>query len=104
MKRWFILLLTFSLFITTPNIAHADVSGLVPCKDSAVFKRRLDQSVKKLSARLEKYEEGTPAYLALELQIERTNARFASGPNEEIASCIAKKFVVPVNPNKMLKP
>jgi hypothetical protein len=26
--------------------AFADVSGLTPCKDSAVFKRRLDQSVK----------------------------------------------------------
>ena len=76
MKRWFTLFLTFSLFLTTPNIAQADVSGLVPCKDSPVFKRRLDQSVKKLSSRLAKYEEGTPAYLALELQIERTNARF----------------------------
>ena len=34
-------------------MASADVSGLVPCKDSAVFKRRLDGSVKKLSSRLE---------------------------------------------------
>ena len=49
-------------------MASADVSGLVPCKDSAVFKKRLDGSVKKLTTRLENYEEGTPAYLALEAQ------------------------------------
>jgi photosystem I subunit 3 len=56
--------------------AFADVSGLTPCKDSAVFKRRLDQSVTKLSGRLTNYDEGTPAYLALEVQIEKTKARF----------------------------
>ena len=44
MKRWFIYFLTFSTFIGTPNLASADVSGLVPCKDSAVFKKRLDGS------------------------------------------------------------
>ena len=76
MKRSFLSFLVFILFAGTPNIAQADVSGLVPCKDSAVFKRRLDGSVKKLSSRLENYEEGTPAYLALEAQIEKTKARF----------------------------
>ena len=50
MKRWFLGVLTFSLFVTTPFAASADVSGLVPCKDSAVFKRRLDGSLKKLNA------------------------------------------------------
>ena len=54
----------------------ADVSGLVPCKDSAGFKKRLDGQVKKLSDRLANYEEGTPAYLALEAQIDQTKARF----------------------------
>ena len=72
MIRWFTLFLTFSLFLTTPANVQADVSGLVPCKDSAVFKKRLDGSVKKLTSRLENYEEGTPAYLALEAQIEKT--------------------------------
>ena len=76
MKRWFLALFT-TLFITaTPMAAMADVSGLTPCKDSAVFKRRLDQSVKKLEGRLSNYEEGTPAYLALDAQIDRTKARF----------------------------
>ena len=74
-KNLFVLSLTF--FVTTPTMASADVSGLVPCKDSAVFKKRLDGSVKKLSSRLENYEEGTPAYLALEAQIDATKARFA---------------------------
>jgi photosystem I subunit 3 len=76
MKRWFLSFLTFTIFAGTPNLANADVSGLVPCKDSAVFKKRLDGSVNKLSTRLENYEEGTPAYLALEAQIEKTKVRF----------------------------
>ncbi len=62
--------------MSAPTMVSADVSGLVPCKDSAVFKRRLDGSVKKLTARLDNYEPGTPAYLALEAQIEKTKVRF----------------------------
>ena len=76
MKRWFLSVLAFSLFFTTPFAASADVAGLVPCKDSAVFKKRQDASVKKLSARLSNYEADTPAYLALQEQIAKTNARF----------------------------
>jgi len=76
MKRWLLSFLAFATLSTAPNIANADVAGLVPCKDSAVFKRRLDGSVKKLSNRLVNYEEGTPAYLSLEAQIEKTKARF----------------------------
>jgi photosystem I subunit 3 len=77
MKHFYSLFLVFGLFFTNPTAVSADVSGLVPCKDSAVFKRRLDGSVKKLSARLQNYEPGSPAYLSLEQQIERTKARFA---------------------------
>ena len=76
MKHWFVFFLTFITVSTTPMAAMADVSGLIPCKDSSVFKRRLDGSVKKLNTRLSNYEEGTPAYLALQAQIERTTARF----------------------------
>ena len=76
MKRWFLIFSYAFNFFSTLQIASADVSGLVPCKDSAVFKRRLDGSVKKLMDRLENYDEGTPAYLALQEQIERTQARF----------------------------
>jgi hypothetical protein len=77
MKVIFSIFLTLSLLFSNPIIASADVSGLVPCKDSPVFKKRLDGSVKKLSARLQNYEEGTPAYLALEQQIDKTKLRFA---------------------------
>ena len=77
MKIWFNLLGLFSIFVLNPLIASADVSGLTPCRESAVFKRRLDGSVKKLSSRLANYQEGTPAYLALQQQIEQTQARFA---------------------------
>jgi photosystem I subunit 3 len=76
MKKWFLFFLTFATLISTPTIASADVSGLVPCKDSASFKKRLDGSVAKLTARLKNYEEGTPSYLALQEQIDRTKARF----------------------------
>ena len=76
MKRFILACLTLISFLGTPNFAYADVSGLTPCKDSTVFQRRLDGSVKKLTARLANYEEGTPAYLALQAQIERTEARF----------------------------
>jgi len=76
MKNLFLVFLTCLFTISTPLSAQADVSGLTPCKDSAVFKKRLDQSVKKLKARLANYEEGTPAYLALDAQIEKTKVRF----------------------------
>ena len=76
MQRLLIFFLTFSLFSLTPKMASADVSGLVPCKDSPKFKSRLEQSVKKLNSRLVNYQEGTPSYLALEEQIDRTKARF----------------------------
>jgi len=76
MKNLFLFFLAFTTFVGTPNLAAADVSGLVPCKDSAVFKKRLDGSVKKLTGRLENYTEGTPSYLALQEQINRTKARF----------------------------
>jgi len=76
MKRLLFVLVSLLTFISTPNMASADVAGLVPCKDSAVFKKRLDGSVKKLTGRLENYEPGTPAYLALEAQIDKTKVRF----------------------------
>jgi photosystem I subunit 3 len=76
MKRWFSIILTATIFASTPLASVADVSGLVPCKESAVFKRRLEGSVKKLKSRLDNYEPGTPAYLALEQQIEKTKTRF----------------------------
>jgi photosystem I subunit 3 len=74
-KNWISTLLAILLFVT-PSYSHADVAGLTPCKDSKEFQRRLDQSVKKLQARLTKYEAGSPPALALEKQIDKTKVRF----------------------------
>ena len=76
MKKWISSLL-LCLFIMLPLSANADVAGLVPCKNSKEFAKRLDGSVKKLESRLTKYEAGTPPALALEKQIEKTKGRFA---------------------------
>jgi photosystem I subunit III len=74
-KNWLSILLAVCMFVT-PSIANADVAGLKPCAESKEFQRRLDQSVKKLQARLTKYDAGSPPSLALEKQIAKTQTRF----------------------------
>lgn len=76
MKKIIVLLICAFTFILSDNV-YADVAGLVPCKDSAAFDKRLKQSVKKLENRLSKYDPSTPPALALENQIQSTKARFA---------------------------
>lgn len=76
MKNWISILLTSLIFIS-PYTANADIAGLKPCKESKEFQRRLDQTVKKLDARLKKYEAGTPPALALQKQIDKTQTRFS---------------------------
>ena len=75
MKNWISTILAITLFIL-PSYANADVAGLTPCKDSKEFQRRLDQSVKKLQARLTKYDADSPPALALQKQIDKTQSRF----------------------------
>lgn len=58
------------------DYANADVSGLVPCKDSVVFNKRLQSSIKKIEIRLAKYDSLTPPSLALQEQIQKTKNRF----------------------------
>jgi photosystem I subunit 3 len=77
MKRFIFSVVAVAVFFGDPSSVTADVSGLVPCKDSAPFKKRLDDSVKRLTSRLTFYGEGTPAYLALQDQIDRTENRFS---------------------------
>lgn len=62
--------------ISTANAAPP-VGTLVDCAESPAFNKRLETSVKKLEARLKKYEPGTPPALALEQQIQLTRNRFA---------------------------
>nr|YP_009392588.1 photosystem I reaction center subunit III [Bostrychia tenella]ARW61150.1 photosystem I reaction center subunit III [Bostrychia tenella] len=76
MKRTIVVLLTCFLFISLSDSSHADVAGLIPCKDSTVFSKRLKNTVKKLEVRLSKYEPSTPPALAIEKQINKTKTRF----------------------------
>ena len=69
---WFLLL----TFFAPPKIALADVSGLVLCKESPIFERRINISLQKLNTRLINYKKNTPAYLALKEQINHTKGRF----------------------------
>lgn len=71
-------ILSFFLILTimTPTFVFADVAGLIPCKESVVFTKRLETSVRKLEGRIKKYEVGSPPALALNQQIERTKQRF----------------------------
>jgi len=64
------------LCVLTNQPVQADIAGLVPCRDSAVFNKRLQNSVKKIETRLAQYSPKTPPALALESQIERTKSRF----------------------------
>jgi len=77
MKRFNLITLLFlALLALTPNPAFADIGGLTKCSDSPAFAKRLKSSVKKLEQRLSQYEADSPPALALQQQIERTQARF----------------------------
>ena len=64
------------MLLQQPYISYAEVASLEPCKDSLAFAKRLQNSVKKLEARLSKYEPATPPFLAIQKQIEKTKVRF----------------------------
>jgi len=74
-KKLGILLVIFCIFLDS-NPSNADVAGLVPCKESAAFNKRLKNSLKRLEVRLAKYEPGTPPALAINSQIQKTQNRF----------------------------
>ena len=77
MKRLHLINLLFVfLFLFSPKIALADIGGLTKCSDSPAFQKRLKASVKKLEQRINKYEKDSPPALALQQQIDLTQARF----------------------------
>jgi photosystem I subunit 3 len=85
MKRFnFLSLLLTVLLVLSPKPALAEIGGLTKCNDSTAFNKRLNASVKKLEQRKSKYEEGSPASLALQQQIERTKARFDKYSRSEL--------------------
>jgi len=85
MKRFNFLILLFTVLIALlPNRALADIGGLTKCSESPAFAKRLKASVKKLEQRISKYEAGSPPALALQQQIERTQARFDKYSRSEL--------------------
>ena len=76
MKRILILFcIGFMMIFNAPMPSFA-AGTLVDCEKSPAFTKRLNTSVKKLEGRLAKYKEGTPPYLALQEQINKTQNRF----------------------------
>nr|AYR05966.1 photosystem I subunit III [Lithothamnion sp.] len=75
-KLSFLSFLLLCILLFQPSFSYADIAGLQPCKDSPAFAKRLNNSIKKLEARLSKYEPSTPPFLALQKQIDKTRIRF----------------------------
>jgi len=85
MKRLnFLSLFLTVLIILAPKTALADIGGLTKCSDSIAFNKRLNSTVKKLEQRKTKYNQSSPAALALQQQIERTQARFDKYSRSEL--------------------
>lgn len=76
MKKFFFLVSVLCYLFIGSIFTYADVAGLIPCKDSKPFAKRLKNSVKKLEVRLSKYDPSTPPALAIEQKIEKTKLRF----------------------------
>lgn len=77
MKRLNLINLVFILLLAfTPKLALAEIGGLTKCNESPAFQKRLKASVKKLEQRMSKYENDSPPALALQQQIDLTEARF----------------------------
>ena len=66
-----VLITGFLILLSLPKSSFA-AGVLVDCDKSPAFAKRQGAAVKKLEARLAKYEVGTPPYLALQNQIDRT--------------------------------
>nr|QXM16314.1 photosystem I subunit III [Chaetoceros gracilis]QXM17297.1 photosystem I reaction center subunit III [Chaetoceros muellerii] len=85
MKRFNILTLLVAILISlTPTVAFAEIGGLTKCSESPAFAKRQKASIKKLEQRMANYESGTPPALALEQQIQRTQARFDKYSRSEL--------------------
>ena len=85
MKRFNLIALLFALLLVfAPDQASADIGGLTKCSDSPAFEKRLNSSVKKLDKRMSTYEADSPPALALQQQINLTNARFDKYSRSEL--------------------
>ena len=72
------------LMVFNPDNALADIGGLTKCSESPAFAKRQKTSIKKLEQRIATYQIDSPSALALQQQIERTNARFNKYSNSDL--------------------
>jgi photosystem I subunit 3 len=79
-----LILFTFFIFFSTNQIAHAEFSNLVPCKESPAFEKRLNSEVKKLENRLKFYTPESKEAKLLIHEIEITKGRFARYGNTNL--------------------
>jgi photosystem I subunit 3 len=85
MKPFNLITLFLSLLVAfIPDQALADIGGLKKCGESPAFSKRLKTSVKKLESRMAQYETDSPPALALQQQIDRTEARFDKYSRSEL--------------------
>jgi photosystem I subunit 3 len=70
------LFFAFVFFNTNVTPANAEFNGLMPCKDSPAFQKRLNSSVKKLENRLKFYTPESKEAKFLLKEIDSTKARF----------------------------
>lgn len=77
-------MLSFMLFNFNPQVAKAEFSNLVVCKDSPAFQKRLTAEVKKLENRLKLYTPESKEAKFLLQEVEHTKARFERYGNSNL--------------------
>lgn len=80
---WIAFLLS-AMVAVMPKPAIAEIGGLQKCSESPAFAKRLTASVKKLEQRKSQYTVDSPPALALQQQIDRTQARFDKYSRSEL--------------------
>lgn len=79
MKKFiFLFFLAVICIYGVPTVTKAEVAGLIPCSESSVFNKRLQNTVKKLELKKKKYDTSSAPYLAIEKQIQKTQVRFSN--------------------------
>lgn len=70
--------------VEAQDLVNNTSNVLKPCKDSTVFEKRLNASIKKFENRLKFYEENTPQYAFLTKEIALAKARFENYKNSSL--------------------
>jgi photosystem I subunit 3 len=88
-KEFFLRIISLSFlsvlfFGTNPQLANAEFSNLVPCKESPAFEKRLTAEVKKLENRLKFYTPESKESKFLIQEIEHTKSRFERYGNSSL--------------------